>query len=182
MNLPERATIVISSPYPLSISAPCLMQVHALMSIHIRYDCKLTIPPAGPAMSGFVRDWLKLPNELKLQIFHHNLVFPSSIWPSHINTVTRREYFSYLRRTPDIATIARYVFYQENGFIMQFSFPAPNREFVLAIPPAMTRPQLRCVTFLTRLTAFDGLIPQAMSGEPCAGLTGLVHLEVTCMS
>lgn len=182
MYIPKRATFAVSAPQPIQIAAPYSMQIHSNSPIHIICDSKLKVSPAGPATPGFARGWLKLPTELKLQILRHNLTCPSAIWPSNINTVTRRELFPYLRMTPDIATLAKYVFYQENRFIMQFSSSNPHTMSVLARPCMVIRPQLRRVTFLTRLTAPDWELLQAMSTGQHAGFTGLIHLEVRCLS
>jgi hypothetical protein len=182
MDLPKHASFAVYSSQPLAISAPCSMEIQACTPIRIRCDSKLTISPAGPATPGFVRGWLKLPTELKLQVLRHNLLFPSPIWPSNINTVTRRELLPYLRMTPDIAEIAKSVFYQENRFIMQFSSSTPNSGSTLARPPMSVRPQLRRITFLTCLTSLDWHMLRMISRKDRAGFSGLFHLTIRCLS
>jgi hypothetical protein len=182
MDVPKYASFAVYSSQPLAISAPRSMEIQACTPMHIRCDIKLTISPAGPATPGFARGWLKLPTELKLQILRHNLLLPSPLWPSNINTVTRRELLPYLRMTPDIAEIAKSVFYQENRFIMQFSSSTPNSWSTLARPPMSIRPQLRRITFLTRLTTLDWQILRSISRQDCAGFTSLFHLTIRCLS
>lgn len=140
MEILRQASFAVYSSQPLDISAPCSMQIRAYTPIRIRCDSKLTISPAGPATSGFARGWSKLPTELELEILRYNLLFPSPIWPSDINTVTRRELLPYLRVTPDIAEMAKSVFYQENRFIMQFSNSTAFANSILAKPPMSIRP------------------------------------------
>ena len=131
------------------------MQIHATSAIHICCNRKLKIAPAGLVAPGFARGWLKLPVELKLAILRCNLTFSVAIWPSNVNAVVRSHLLPYLRMTPDIASLAKAVFYQENQFIMQFSTSRPRSNSALVKPPMPVRSQLRRIKFLTRLTALD---------------------------
>ena len=182
MEIPRQASFAVYSSQPLVISAPSSMQIHAYTPVRIRSDSKLTISPAGPATPGFAKGWSKLPTELKLEILRYNLLYPSPLWPANINTVIRRELFPYLRMTPDIAEVAKSVFYQENKFVMQFTNSLHFPNSILAKPPISIRPQLRHITFQTRLCEFDWQILRAMSGKDRAGFTGLVHLKVRYLS
>jgi len=182
MDIHRQASFAVYSSQPLNISAPCSMQIHAYTPIRIRSDSKLTISPAGPATPGFARGWSKLPTELKLEILRYSLLYPSPLWPANINTVIRRELFPYLRMTPDIAEMAKAVFYQENNFTMQFTNSLVFPNSILAKPPMSIRPQLRHITFQTRLCEFDWRLLRAMCGEDRAGFTGLVHLKVRYLS
>lgn len=182
MDIPRQASFAVYSSQPLNISAPCSMQIHAYTPIRIRSDSKLTVSPAGPATPGFARGWRNLPTELKLEILRYNLLYPSPLWPANINTVIRRELLPYLRMTPDVAEMAKAVFYQENNFTMQFTNSLVFPNSILAKPSMSIRPQLRHITFQTRLCEFDWQILRAMSGKDRAGFTGLIHLKVRYLS
>ncbi|KAF1834806.1 hypothetical protein BDW02DRAFT_597930 [Decorospora gaudefroyi] len=181
MIIPERASFVVSSSQPLEVFTTWPIKIHALSPVHIWCDRKLKIMPAGPATPGFARGWAKLPNELKLAILRCNLVFPASIWPANVNTVIRTELLPYLRMTPDIAEIARTVFFQENRFIMQFSPSTAAAVSLLARPSISMRPLFRRITVLTRLSSLDWQIIRLMSKPLRAGFTNLVHLRVRCL-
>ena len=182
ITLPAHATFAIQSPQPIQIRAPYAIQIHSTSPIQIYCDRKLSIIPAGPATPGFARGWLKLPVELKLAILRHNLTFSVTIWPSNVNAVIRNHLLPYLQMTPDIADIAKAVFYRENQFIVQFSSSTPRYDFSLVKPPMAVRSQLRRIKFLTRLTDLDWRVLRSMAeGEDRAGFTNLVHLEVRCL-
>ena len=158
------------------------MQIHATSALHICCNRKLNIIPVGPVARGFTRGWLKLPVELKLAILRCNLTFSVAIWPSNVNAVIRNHLLPYLRMTPDIASLAKAVFYQENQFIMQFSSSMPGSNTALVKPPMPVRSQLRRIKFLTRLTVPDWQMLRIIAEEGGkAGFTNLVHLQVRCL-
>jgi hypothetical protein len=184
MVIPAHADFAVTSSQPLKIASPHSLQIHALTPVHIRSEVELKIMPAGPLTSGFARGWRKLPNELKLDVLRHNLVFPTSIWPANINAVVKRELLPYLIMTPDIAEVAQAVFYRENQFIMQLSSSTSDSSSssILAIPPVPMRSFICRLTLLTRLTNLDWHIMRSIYGGPRAGFINLVHIEVRCLS
>ncbi|KAK1915972.1 hypothetical protein P3342_003787 [Pyrenophora teres f. teres] len=182
MTIPEYANFAICSSQPVRLCAPGSMQVHATSPIHICCNRRLYVIPAGVPTPGFARGWLKLPVELKLAILRCNLIFSVSIWPSNANAVIRNHLLPYLRMTPDIAEIAKLVFYQENRFIIQFSPSMPGCNTAVVKPPMPVRSQLRHIKFLTRLTVLDWKILREISGEgDRVGFRNIVHLEVRCL-
>jgi len=147
--------------------------------MHICCNRKLNIIPVGPVAPGFARGWLKLPVELKLAILRYNLTFSVAIWPSNVNAVIRNHLLPYLRMTPEIASLAKAVFYQENQFIVQFSSSMPGSNTAMVKPPILVRSQLRRIKFLTRLTVLDWQMLRMIAEEGGkAGFTSLVHLQV----
>lgn len=98
------------------------------VQIQAPHDCPIYVFPDVPLGRAFMEGWQKLPVELKIMILEHNLVFPYPIRKYQCDAFGAL--LAHMRSTPEIAELARNIFYTKNTFklhfIMALSFAAPS--------------------------------------------------------
>ena len=148
MTLQPGAELLVTCSSPISVLLPSGEghELEAYKPTKIRaMKHILRLSPTSRLGSSFVRGWNKLPEELKLMVLEHELVHKSGeiqIRRSHLSfdidfVDTANDYFvnvinfsmkanlyRYLSMTPEIARLARDVFYTRNYFMIFCSRPA----------------------------------------------------------
>ncbi|KAH6633787.1 hypothetical protein C7974DRAFT_471845 [Boeremia exigua] len=179
MTIPPHAKFLITSPILLRASYPhnvsFTLSLHTPM--HLSSPAPVRVMPCGVLARGFARGWAKLPVELKQAILRFELVYPSALWPRDANRVVRETLLHYLRMTPEIAGLARGLFFAENRFVV-----LPLQEELTmfrGFPPVCVRPLIRRVALFTWLEDGDRETIEGVA-EKRFGFQGLVHVEIRC--
>ncbi|KZM25654.1 uncharacterized protein EKO05_0003281 [Ascochyta rabiei] len=179
MTIPTHARFSIASPFPLRVSYPhnvsFTLTLEAPMLLSSRSP--VYVMPSGVLSSGFSRGWSTLPTELKLTILRHNVIYPSAIWPANANTAMRESLFPYLRMTPEIAYLSRFLFFAENTFIILSG--QEESSMSRGCPPVSVRPLMRKVKLMIWLEPHDWETVSAIA-QKSLGFERLTHVEVRC--
>jgi hypothetical protein len=120
--VPAKVKLSVLSAYPIHVyypkdtqSPPLQIQSSAPV-VFGNGDAAVYLVPDAPLGLEFVAGWTKLPDELKVLILAQNLVFDESVRFRNWKEITERVLFPHLRMTPEIANLAREVFYTQNEF------------------------------------------------------------------
>ncbi|KAF3036256.1 hypothetical protein E8E11_002599 [Didymella keratinophila] len=179
MTIPAHADFQFTSPFPLKVSSAhsAVFTLTLDAPVLISPTQPINIESAGVLSAGFARGWCRLPVELKLDILRHGVIRHSTIWPANANRAMHDSLFSYLQMTPEIAALARQLYFAENSFVIL----APQEEFTMfrGWPPSSVRSLLRKITLMTWLEPRDNTNIEAIADERL-GLDSLAHVEVRC--
>ena len=147
----------------------------------------LRLSPTSQLGSSFVRGWNKLPEELKLMVLEHELVRKGGEIQQNDFVDTANDYFDivnifsmkatlhrYLSMTPEIARLARDVFYTRNYFMIYCSYPGTRRQ-CLYLPNRGCRHLIRK---LVLKSDFDEAGLQKLEDLAAVRFPSLQHLEI----
>jgi hypothetical protein len=115
---------------------------------------------------GFVREWDKLPNELKVHILRFNLVEDGCgvrVDDDPVSEVPRR-LLDHLAMGGDITLLSREVFYKENRFIL-WLIRCGRWTARLTLPHPSARPLIRTISLTTSLDVMDWKTLQKFARE-----------------
>ncbi|KAF1958223.1 hypothetical protein CC80DRAFT_503009 [Byssothecium circinans] len=120
-NVAGNTTVIVNALHEVIING---VKLRSATRIYVTPLESTTIAPAAPLGSEFADGWKKLPDELKLKVLAHNLVDAEPLSAErcklegeHMADVTTNLYH-HLRTTPEIAALAKEVFYTENTFML----------------------------------------------------------------
>ncbi|KAF2249524.1 hypothetical protein BU26DRAFT_565169 [Trematosphaeria pertusa] len=186
MNIAANTSLWLSCNGPLEIkSVGVTERLLVQSSSPILINTKSCIDIVPPLTSGFVKGWHKLPDELKLQVLEHNVLVSGLIGGSaQPDQVKEKHLFPYLRMTPEIAALAKEIFYTKNAFAINRTSGFPHSPFglddgpcYLSYPKRPLSDQLRFVTFATSMHQADfDLLARLANGE--FGFRNLQHVTI----
>ncbi|KAH6633788.1 hypothetical protein C7974DRAFT_412758 [Boeremia exigua] len=165
----------INTPTPLWITSPTELEVNGVLMVPTKpfcisvplYTLVFSMAPLGPA---FAKGWSKLPSELKVEILAHNLVIDPERGVSSFSDV-RETFLEHLQMTPEIAELAKHVFYKMNVFnVAQIR----NLRLVYAYPSSIFNGMIQKVM----ITVTDGWLVVSRIAQASHGLSGLRHVSV----
>jgi hypothetical protein len=130
MTLPAYADfgIVSDSPFRVHIPGVNLVAYFTTTSLFVNMNKPVWIEPIAPLGPGFATRWNTLPTELKEMVLESDLIVENAIWrkpwpkrkdewkrlaPPWVQTLC-----AYLLMTPEIATLAKEVFWKKNRFVL----------------------------------------------------------------
>ncbi|KAF1958167.1 hypothetical protein CC80DRAFT_546403 [Byssothecium circinans] len=157
------AALWIQSPHPVRIYRPLHKwddyerkikcgdtMINCPSATMIQEDCEAWLLPTQEWDHKFSDGWNKLPAELKVQILGHNLTFPKPImadWRRREFTDRLKALYHHLHMTPEIASLARNIFYETNTFVISAEeHPSPEAQLLYNSPKAFataTIPRIR---------------------------------------
>ncbi|KAF2875697.1 hypothetical protein BDV95DRAFT_603106 [Massariosphaeria phaeospora] len=170
LKLRANTSIQLYSDAPMEISSgqishnlPSDLRIHFTTPVLVTAPKDLTIWTTLPLGPEFTKGWSKLPDELKVLVLSFNLVFRQRIYQYSLPNA----FLPYLRITPEIARLAKQVYYSDNIFRVPYKIPA-NCPFA---------------TLLRHLELEAAPTPQSFSAlqstaERCASLPDLKSIRI----
>jgi hypothetical protein len=134
------------APWPVKVitnGSAQAAQIACGQAVYFKAQSDTWIVPTKPLERAFATGWCKLPGELKLQIIEANLVSAAAIDPQGSSSRTEAwmartqpcpslaKLYHHLRMTPEIAELAKRIFYTSNTFLLRtgwgrtFKYPKP---------------------------------------------------------
>lgn len=183
-------TLAAHSTYPIFCASPILLhlpnakptRLHSSAPIYITAENPVYIVPTTPPGPTFAAGWDKLSDELKVMILQNNLVLDHSIRGDAWNEDVAHALFPYLRMTPEIAGLAKEIFYSKNTFeILLFFLRSPHRdeEWVLKAPSSPFREIIRRIELMTEFWPAPFCIFPHLADYQSA-FPALQHIHIIC--
>ncbi|KAF2249417.1 hypothetical protein BU26DRAFT_551148 [Trematosphaeria pertusa] len=151
MTIPFGTSLTVTSLTSITVNGPIVIQSTAPITIKPTHATGVQIALSKDLGADFVHGWNKLPDELKVRILSFNLTRTSTF--GYFDTMSclrslAKGILGYLCTTPEIAGLAREVFYSTNTFRLQpvrYSLPsgAPTDDLVLAYPSRGVNSRIR---------------------------------------
>jgi hypothetical protein len=188
LTLCEGSWLWATSPVPIKLithhrfvdNYESALEVTCSQAVRLHVQANASIIPTGALGEGFATGWTKLPVQLKLRILAANLTFPDPI--SSGPWASQHVLYHHLSLTPEIATLAKEVYYGSNVFrIRRYSTPLGNgRVFAsnaIDLPPAQDRHLIRRLAyqFVLLPPSYDLTLMRELSLQE-KGFTNLQHV------
>lgn len=117
--MPAGSWLWVSAPSALHVvSASTIIksvtQLTCTNAVYLRPHHDTWLIPSQPLDTSFATGWTKLPTELKVQILSYNLAFRDTVDRYEKNVLPALDH--HLRISPEIADLAKEIFYGQNTF------------------------------------------------------------------
>jgi hypothetical protein len=130
-DVSPQTIISVSSASPINVGGITIWSATPLL---ISTTSSIKLASTAPLGAGFVRGWNKLSDELKTRVLSNILTLERAIDVDNFHVVndacpaTIQIYFKCLRSTPELAALAKPVFYSRNTFIICSTLVSGNQK------------------------------------------------------
>jgi len=178
LQMPAGSWLWVTAPSALHVvSASTVIksvtQLTCTNAVYLRPHHDTWLIPSLPLDSSFATGWNKLPTELKVQILSYNLSFPETIDRCDTNILQVLDH--HLRISPEIAGLAKEIFYCQNTFRIRLK-PMLSHHGLPLFPIA--HKSIRKIVVEVNMVSFTDWKTLSWVSKGNAGLSNVRHVSV----